>query len=455
MRSRPPSNPSNDDPRSARCAPATTSRAGRASPLSPTTPPPAPRTRGVGPNTPRRKGGVSMPTYTTPTPIDLAVNLQVGVIEVVAGDRADTVVTVSPTNPDEGGRPPRRGGDQGRLRRPAAHHRRPAAPLSAWIGPTESVDVKVELPTGSRLTAEIAVGGLRTVGRLGADPHQELDGSGRRRHHRRPVAARRARQRDPGHRRGRGRDHGRPRPDPGRHGHRRRDPQGVARRHQVGESGGDLDAKLSYGDLEITRALASVAAKTAYGSIQLREVSSGSIQVESGFGQVTIGVRPGVPAWLDLSSKDGRVRNQLDGDRAPRTVRADRRGPRAHPARRHQHPARPMNSGNQQKGTHTHEHPSDRRPRAAQVLRREGRARRRRPHGGRRARSPRCSARTAPARRRPCTSCQHARAARRRHGVRERMRRRARPRRRARRDRPDRPVLRGGQACSPARRTSC
>ena len=58
-------------------------------------------------------------------------------------------------------------------------------------------------------------------------------------------------------------------------------------------------------------------AKTAYGSIQLREVSSGSIQVESGYGQVTIGVRDGVPAWLDLSSKSGHVRNQLEGNRAP------------------------------------------------------------------------------------------------------------------------------------------
>ena len=36
------------------------------------------------------------------------------------------------------------------------------------FGPTESVDVKVELPTGSRLTAEVAVGATRTVGRLGA-----------------------------------------------------------------------------------------------------------------------------------------------------------------------------------------------------------------------------------------------------------------------------------------------
>ncbi len=46
-------------------------------------------------------------------------------------------------------------------------------------------------------------------------------------------------------------------------------------------------------------------------------MSNGSIQVESGFGQVIIGVRPGVPAWLDVSSTNGHVRNQLDGDRAP------------------------------------------------------------------------------------------------------------------------------------------
>jgi len=28
-------------------------------------------------------------------------------------------------------------------------------------------------------------------------------------------------------------------------------------------------------------------------------------------------VREGVPAWLDLSSKEGRVRNELDGESAP------------------------------------------------------------------------------------------------------------------------------------------
>jgi hypothetical protein len=60
-----------------------------------------------------------------------------------------------------------------------------------------------------------------------------------------------------------------------------------------------------------------VAAKTAYGTILLTEVSGGSIDVESGYGAVTIGVRPGVPAWLDLASKQGRVRNELEGAPAP------------------------------------------------------------------------------------------------------------------------------------------
>ena len=69
--------------------------------------------------------------------------------------------------------------------------------------------------------------------------------------------------------------------------------------------------------IELTRALASVTVRTAHGSIALGEVSRGSVELESGFGPVTVGVRPGVPAWLDLSSKDGHVRNRLRPDVAP------------------------------------------------------------------------------------------------------------------------------------------
>jgi len=259
-----------------------------------------------------------MPTYNTPTPIDLAINLQVGRIEVFASDRADTVVIVSATSPAKA--VDRRGVEETKVdfdgQRVTITGPRPRI---SWIGPgpTDSVEVLVELPTGSRFTAEIAVGNLRTVGRLGATRIKsstgvvEVDTTGdlwlRASHGNATVGTAEGGIEITA-------DHGQIRVGTVTGDAALKASHGSI---LVGESGGDLDAKLSYGDLEITKALASVAAKTAYGSIQLREVSSGSIQVESGFGQVTIGVRPGVPAWLDLSSKDGRVRNELDGDRAP------------------------------------------------------------------------------------------------------------------------------------------
>ncbi|MCU1418060.1 MAG: hypothetical protein JWP32_2234 [Schumannella sp.] len=257
-----------------------------------------------------------MPTFTTPTPIDLAINLPVGVIEVFASDRADTIVTVSPTNPTKA--VDRRGAEETKVdfdgQRLTVTGPKPRFSV---IGPTESVDLKIELPTGSRLTAEISVGGVRTVGRLGATRIKastgavEVDATGdlwlRASHGNATVGTAEGGIEITA-------DHGQIRVGTVTGDAILKSSHGSI---TVGESGGDLDAKLSYGDLEITKALASVAAKTAYGSIQLREISSGSVQVESGFGQVTIGVRPGVPAWLDLSSKDGRVRNELDGDSVP------------------------------------------------------------------------------------------------------------------------------------------
>jgi hypothetical protein len=257
-----------------------------------------------------------MPTYNTPTPIDLSINLQVGGIEVIASDRTDTVVTVSPTNPAKA--VDRRGAEETKVDFDGQQLTVVGPrPRISWFGPTESVDLKVELPTGSRLTAESAVGGVRTVGRLGATRIKsslgpvELDTTGdlwlRASHGNATLGTADGEIEITA-------DHGQIRVGTVTGDAILKASHGSI---QVVESGGDLDARLSYGDLEVTKALASVAAKTAYGSVQLREVASGSIQIESGFGQVTIGVRPGVPAWLDLSSKDGHVRNQLDGDSAP------------------------------------------------------------------------------------------------------------------------------------------
>jgi len=257
-----------------------------------------------------------MPEFETPTPIDLAVNLPVGAITVVASDRTDTVVTVSPTNPDKP--VDVRGASETRVEfdgeRLTVHGPKPRL---SWIGPTESVDLTVELPFDSRFTAEISVGWVRTRGRLGATRVKALTGAADLDH-----------TGDLWLRAGHGAatigtidgnaevtaDHGAIRIGTVSGDAILKASHGSI---TIGDSGGDVDAKLSYGDLDIDRAMGGVAAKTAYGSIQVREVSAGSIQLDSGFGAISVGVLTGVPAWLDLGSKEGRVRNELSGDAAP------------------------------------------------------------------------------------------------------------------------------------------
>jgi DUF4097 and DUF4098 domain-containing protein YvlB len=257
-----------------------------------------------------------MPTFSTPSPIDLAINLPVGSIDIIASERTDTVVTVSPTNPDKA--VDRRGAEETKVEFDG--HRLTVLgpkPRFSIIGPSESIDLKVELPTGSRVTTESSVGHVRGRGRLGATRIKastgavDLDATGDlwlRASHGNATA-----QSVDGTAEITA-DHGQIRLGAVLGDAILKTSHGTI---TIGESGGDVDAKLSYGDLEIARALGSVTAKTAYGSIQLREISSGSMQLESGFGQISIGIRAGVPAWLDLSSKEGRVRNELDGDGTP------------------------------------------------------------------------------------------------------------------------------------------
>lgn len=256
-----------------------------------------------------------MPTFKTPGPIDLAVDLQAGRLHVVATDRTDAVVTVLPDNPDKA------------LDRKAAEATKVefdgnrlvvAGPRRfSLIGPFESVDVRVELPTGSRVTADVSWGPVTVTGSLGATRmkatggpveigdtddlwvnagHGNLD-IGTVRGSLEATAA-----------------HGNIRVGSVTGDARLKASHGSV---TVGESGGDLDANLAYGEFELGRAKASVSAKTAYGSIRIDEVSSGSIRVESGYGSVRIGIKPGVAAWLDVASKNGRVRNELDTERSP------------------------------------------------------------------------------------------------------------------------------------------
>ena len=257
-----------------------------------------------------------MPRFDTPSPIDLAINLSVGSIEVIASDRSDTVISILPTNPEKpvdvrGAQDTTVDFDGERL------VIKGPKPRLSWIGPTESIDITIEVPTGSRLTAELAVGPVRSRGRLGATRVKastgtiDLESTGdlwlRAAHGNATMATIAGTAEITA-------DHGQIRIGTVTGDATLKASHGSV---TIGESGGDIDAKLSYGDVELRRALGSVSATTAYGSIRVLDVSVGSVTLDTAFGAIVVGVTPGVSAWLDVASKEGRVRNELEGESAP------------------------------------------------------------------------------------------------------------------------------------------
>ena len=80
---------------------------------------------------------------------------------------------------------------------------------------------------------------------------------------------------------------------------------------RVGDVTGDVRVKAANGEITIDRARAGVTAKSANGSIRVGEVERGVIVVETAVGGLDVGVRAGTAAWLDVSSRFGEVRNEL------------------------------------------------------------------------------------------------------------------------------------------------
>jgi DUF4097 and DUF4098 domain-containing protein YvlB len=80
----------------------------------------------------------------------------------------------------------------------------------------------------------------------------------------------------------------------------------------IGDVTGELRARASNGDINIERAAGTVTAKSSNGAIHVGEVSRGSVTVETAAGAIDVGVRDGSAAWLDLNTRYGRVRTELE-----------------------------------------------------------------------------------------------------------------------------------------------
>ncbi len=259
-----------------------------------------------------------MPTFDTPVPISVLVELGVGDLRVVASDRGDTSVEVRPTNPAQA--TDVTAAEQTRVEFTNGNLLVKAP--KGWKqytlrGGHESIDVQIELPSGSNVQAEAGVAAFRTQGVLGECRFKTGVGDIRLEH----VGAVQVKT-------GGGditvdRVTGRAEVAAGSGAVRVGvvDASAVIRDSNgdvwVGEVGGDLRVTAANGQISVDRAHSTVVAKTAHGDVRLGEVARGSVTAQTAAGSLEIGIRDGVAAWLDLKTQFGTVHNSLDRAEAP------------------------------------------------------------------------------------------------------------------------------------------
>ena len=110
-----------------------------------------------------------MPAFASPEPVTVQLDLVVGEVRIVASDRTDTTVEVRPTAADHPA--DTRAAADTRVRfadgRLTVEGPRPGLWRLAWAARTPSVDVIVEVPTGSGVQGRLDYGALDTRGPIG------------------------------------------------------------------------------------------------------------------------------------------------------------------------------------------------------------------------------------------------------------------------------------------------
>ena len=260
-----------------------------------------------------------MPTYATPGPINVRIDLLLGDTRIIASNRDTTVVDVLGDDDTT-----RIGfaGDQLTVSAPNAGDR---GGLLGWglgllgLGPGCGVTVTIEVPTDSRVRATSRYGSLSAEGRLG-DCHVRTDYGDVHLGETGSVEIR------------------------GRHGeitveHVAGDAEittssgevriGVAEgsatitnNHSditVGQALGPLHLRGAHGDMTVDRVHDAVVARNAYGAVRIAELVAGSCDVATTYGEIEIGIAEGTAAWLDVESDTGSVNNRLDEQPGPDT----------------------------------------------------------------------------------------------------------------------------------------
>lgn len=259
-----------------------------------------------------------MPTFDTPEPIVATIDIAGGHVRIHASDRADTVVEVRPSDASEDADVQAAEQTQIEYANGQLLVKAPKNKIRSLFGRTASIDVTVELPSGSRVDGK-AWADFRSAGRIGDSTFEtaagaiRLDQTGRLklRSGAGDISV------------GRTGGHTDVATASGKVWIGEIDGTAVVKTSNgditVGEVTGDARLNTANGDITVDRALAAVGAKTANGSVRVGEVVRGSIVLETGFGELELGVREGTAAWLDVSSRYGSVRSDLDASDGPET----------------------------------------------------------------------------------------------------------------------------------------
>ncbi|MFE7160856.1 DUF4097 family beta strand repeat-containing protein [Streptomyces sp. NPDC057636] len=211
-----------------------------------------------------------MQKFDTSSPITATLDIPAGRIQFIAADRTDTTVEILPA--DKSKSCDLKAAEQttvtyadGVLRIEAA------AAKNRILGNSGSVEVTVQLPTGSHIEAKTAAAELRGVGRLG---DVTLDSA-----------------------------------------------QGPVKLDETASARLTLQA----GDILIGRLNGPAHISTQKGDLNITEATSGTVELRTESGDITIGAARGVSAALDAGTTYGRIHNTLkntDGATAALTIHA-------------------------------------------------------------------------------------------------------------------------------------
>ncbi|HTZ43460.1 MAG TPA: DUF4097 family beta strand repeat-containing protein [Jatrophihabitans sp.] len=258
-----------------------------------------------------------MPRFDTPEPITASIEAGIAYLTIAAGDRADTVVEIRPTDPNDESDVDAAARTTVDLTGGTLTIRGPKYNQFSFTNKSRSIDVLLELPAGSDLLGKNGMGDLTATGRLGAVDYK----TGLGHIHLDEVGALSVTSSTGNVRGNRVTGRASITTASGRLQVGELAEGGVLKNSNgntvVGAARGPIRVRSANGDITVEEASGDVEAKTANGSVRVLDAVRGTLRLDTAMGEIEVGVRAGSAAWLDLTSKFGKVRNELTVSGAP------------------------------------------------------------------------------------------------------------------------------------------